>query len=87
MNYQFVLDDNNQFSLCPIEAVAEKSKKNKINEMLIDACKLGSVEKVIDLIETKGTDLHLADLSLVLNLIRLVITRCTLLLQMDITIL
>lgn len=62
MNYQFVLHDNNQFSLCPIEAVAEKRKKNMVNEMLVNACKDGIVEKVIALIENDGADLHLADL-------------------------
>lgn len=67
MNYLLQPGENNQFSLCPIEEVAEKSKKNKINEMLMYACKLGNVAKVISLIENEGADLHLADLHTLLQ--------------------
>lgn len=60
MNYKFVMDMSNQFYLCPIENVVEKSQKNKINQQLIDACRVGHIETVIDLIEHHGADLHLA---------------------------
>lgn len=59
MNYKFVMNTNNQFYLCPIEKVAEKSQKNKINQLLIDSCKTGNTAKVIELIELHGADLHL----------------------------
>lgn len=59
MNYKFVMNMNNQFYLCPMENVVEKSQKNKINQQLIDACKVGHTEKVIELIEIIGADLHL----------------------------
>ena len=59
MNYKFIMNMNNQFYLCPIEKVVEKSQKNKINQQLIDACKMGNTEKVIELIKINAADLHL----------------------------
>jgi len=62
MNYKFILEKENQFTLCPIEKVAARSCQNKINHQLLDACKGGNIEKTIDLIEKNGADLHLSPL-------------------------
>lgn len=60
MNYKFVLKMQNQFYLCPIDKVTEKSQQNKINQQLLDMCRIGNIEKVIELVEDKGANLHLA---------------------------
>lgn len=66
-NYKFVMNMQNQFYLCPIERVVEKSYQNKTNQELIDACKIGNAEKVIELIEQKGANLHTADVEICLK--------------------
>lgn len=67
MNYQFIMNENNQFYLCPIEKVAEKCQQNKINQQLIDACKMGNSRKVIELIDIYHADLHLHETKICLK--------------------
>lgn len=67
MNYKFVLKMQNEFYLCPIKKVAEKSQQNKINHQLIEVCKIGNTEKVKELIEVNGADLHLSDIEVCLK--------------------
>lgn len=61
MNYTLVLSKNNQFHLCLIDEVVQRSHQNKLNQQLLEACKLGLGEKVVELINIQGADLHLAN--------------------------